>query len=300
MSKVLIAGISGGYGRLLARRIAREYPVVGVDSRPWSSRLPTVPFYEADPRRRAFENVLRRERPSVVVHLGFARDFQLSDIKRYELNVHGTRRLLELCRRYGTARVVILSTSYVYGAVANNPSFMDEERSLAASAHYPEIRDLVEVDTLATAFMWRYPELRLVLLRPVPVLGPNVQSSIGSYLRRRTVPTILGFNPMMQFMHEEDLCEAIALAIELGDRGVYNVEGSGEVPLSVAVEETGGVRLPIPEFALRRLAARFLALPSGAVDYIKYPCTINGRRFAEAASFRPLFSLKEVFRSVRP
>jgi UDP-glucose 4-epimerase len=300
MTKVLIAGISGGYGRLLARRLAREYEVVGVDSRPWVPKLPSVEFFQADPRRRAFENVLRRERPAVVVHLGFARDFALGAARRWELNVRGTGRLLALGARYGAHRVVVLSTSYVYGAIPDNPSFMEEDHALGASGSYPEIRDLVEVDTLAREAMYRVRGLRLVLLRPVPVLGPNVQSSISGYLRARRVPTILGFDPMMQFMHEEDLCEAIALAIELPEFGVYNVEGSGEVPLHVAIAESGGVRIPMPEFVLRQLAARVMGLPSGAIDYIKYPCTIDGRRFARAAGYRAQFGLKEVFRSVRP
>jgi UDP-glucose 4-epimerase len=109
---------------------------------------------------------------------------------------------------------------------------------------------------------------------------------------------------MLQFMHEEDLVEAIALALERGLRGVYNVTGPGEVPLRVAIEETGGQALPLPEFVARPLLDRLFRLglvriPPGAIDYIKYPCTIAGDRFARETGFRPLFGLKESFRSLK-
>ena len=72
------------------------------------------------------------------------------------------------------------------------------------------------------------------------VLGYYVHSMIGQYLRERRVPTVMGFDPMMQFIHEEDVSEAIALALEHGLQGVFNVAGPGEVPLHTAIRETGG------------------------------------------------------------
>ena len=78
-------------------------------------------------------------------------------------------------------------------------------------------------------------------------LGYYVHSAIGRYLRQRYVPTILGFNPMMQFIHEEDVAEAVALALQKGAHGVFNVAGPGAVPLKVAISETGGTAVPLPE-----------------------------------------------------
>ncbi len=39
--------------------------------------------------------------------------------------------------------------------------------------------------------------------------------------------------------------------------------------------------------------------PSGAMDYVKYPVTLAGKRFVDATGFRPLFGLEEIFHSVR-
>ena len=297
--KVLIVGIASGYGRLLARRMLRTHAVVGVDRAPGSTRLPEVPFYAVDTRTRAFEDVFRKERPDSVVHLGFVRDFRMDERTRYDVNVRGTRKLLDLCAAHAVRKVTVLSTSYVYGALPENPSFMDEEHPLSGSRNYPEIRDLVELDVLASAFMWRYGDVRACVLRPVPALGTFVESAVGRYLRTKVVMLPMGFDPMLQFIHEEDLTEALALSIEHGLRGVFNVTGPGEVPASVAIRESGGRVLPVPDFLLRQISRRVFRLPPGAVDFMKFSCTIDGSRFRSETGFEPLFSLKDVFRTLR-
>jgi UDP-glucose 4-epimerase len=299
MQKVLITGIAGGLGRLAARRLRRSCTVIGADREKWSARLPELPFYQVDLRTRAFEDVFRTERPDTVVHLGFVRHFRAGADERYDVNVRGTRRLLDHCRRHGVARVVVLSTGYVYGAMAENPSFMDEEHPLSASRNYPEIRDLVEVDTIAQSFMWQYPDIETCVIRPVPTLGYFAESTISSYLRTRPVMVAMGFDPMMQFLHEDDLVEALASAVEKGVRGVYNLSGAGQVPLRVAIRETGGQPFPLPDPVLRAYAERYMGLPPGAIDFIKFSCTIDGARFVRDTGFQPRVSLKETFRSLR-
>jgi UDP-glucose 4-epimerase len=257
-----------------------------------------------DLRKKRFEDVIRTELPTAVVHMGFIRHFRAGESVRHDVNVRGTKQLLDHCVNHGVQALVVLSSSYVYGAFPENPYYMDEDSPLSASRSYPEIRDLVEVDTLASAFLWRYPHIRTCVLRPVNVLGYYVHSMIGQYLREPRIPTVMGFDPMMQFIHEEDLSESIALALEHGLQGVFNVTGPGEVPLHTAIRETGGTALPMPEPIIRPLFERLfrwglLPYPPGAIDYLKYPITVSGDRFVDATSFRPLFSLEEIFQSLR-
>ena len=304
MEKVLITGISGGQGRLITRRLRENYEVCGVDRSSWDGAPRGVSIHTVDIRKKKFEDVIRTEMPTVIVHLGFVRHFRTSERERYDVNVRGTKQLLDHCVNHGVQALVLVSSSYVYGAFPENPYYMDEDSPLAASRSYPEIRDLVEVDTLASAFLWRYPHIRTCVLRPVNVLGYYVHSMIGQYLRERRVPTVLGFDPMMQFIHEEDLSEAVALALERGLQGVFNVAGPGEVPLHTAIEESGGNKIAVPELIMRPLFERLfrwgmLPYPAGAIDYLKYPVTVSGTRFVEATNFRPLFGLEEIFHSVR-
>ncbi|UCE86371.1 MAG: SDR family oxidoreductase [Deltaproteobacteria bacterium] len=304
MEKVLITGISGAQGRLLARRLAAKCAVLGADRHPWPMHPPGVEVHPVDLRKKRFENLLRTERPDAVVHLGFIRHFRTDPGVRHDVNVLGTKQLLDHCTRYGVERLVVVSSGYVYGAFPENPYYMDEDRPLSASRSYPEIRDLVEVDALASAFIWRHPEIRTSVLRPVNVLGPTVHSMIAEYLRLSRVPTMMGFNPMMQFIHEDDLTEAIARTLEDRLRGVFNVVGSGAVPLHTAIRETGGRKLSLPEPLFRPLFDRLFGLglwpyPAGALDFLKYPVTLSGRRFREACDVRPEYGLEEIFSSFR-
>ncbi|MDJ0853440.1 MAG: SDR family oxidoreductase [Myxococcota bacterium] len=304
MEKVLITGIAGGQGRLLARRLLENYEVCGVDTVSWEGAPRGVRIQQVDLRKKKFEDVIRTELPTAIVHMGFVRHFRTDEKTRHDVNVRGTKQLLDHCVNHGVQKLVVVSSSYVYGAFPENPYFMDEDSPLSASRSYPEIRDLVEVDTLASAFLWRYPHIRTCVLRPVNVLGYYVHSMIAQYLRQRRIPTVMGFDPMMQFLHEEDLSEAIALSLEHGLQGVFNVVGPGEVPLHTAISETGGTAWAVPEAILRPMFDRLFRLglipyPPGALDYLKFPITLSGSRFVEATNFHPLFGLEEIFHSIR-
>jgi UDP-glucose 4-epimerase len=303
MEKVLITGVAGGIGRLLARRLLENYEVCGVDRVPWEGRPQSIAVHAVDLRKRGFEDVIRTELPTALVHMGFVRDFRSDVGRRHDVNVRGTKRLLDHCAHYGVQKLIVVSSGTVYGALFDNPFYMDEDRALEATRSYPEIRDLVEVDALATSFLWRYPHIRTCVLRPVNVLGHYVRSMISEYLRLERPPTVMGFDPLMQFIHEQDVVEAIAIALEHGLQGVFNVVGPGQVPLHTAIRETGGRGLPLPEFVMRPLIRRLFARgivpwPEGAIDFLKFPVTLSGRHFVEATNFRPLFGLEEIFQSM--
>jgi UDP-glucose 4-epimerase len=302
--KLLITGISGGLGRLLANRLRDRFKIVGVDRTSWTTSPADVNMHVVDLRKRKFEDVFRTERPDALIHLAFVRHFRANPRVRHEVNVLGTKRVLEYAIAYGVKRVVVLSSSYVYGALPDNPYYVDEDYPLNVSRTYPEVRDLAEVDSLATAFLWRHPEVTTAILRPVNTLGFYTHSAISRYLGQHYVPTILGFNPMMQFIHEDDVAEAFALALQVGAHGVFNVAGSGAVPLKVAIRETGGTAVPLPETVARSLFSRLFRLglyhtPPGAMDFLKYPCTIDGRQFARVTGFAPLIPLEKTFAAVR-
>jgi UDP-glucose 4-epimerase len=302
--KVLITGIAGGQGRLIAERLGGTYALTGVDRASWEDHPPEINVHVLDLRKRKIEDIFRTERPDAVVHHAFIRHFKAQPRVRHEVNVLGTKRLLEYCVTYGVKRIVVLSSHYVYGALPDNPYYVDEEYPLNVSRTYPEVRDLAEVDTLCNAFLWRHPEIATTILRPVATVGPHVSSTMARYLRQHYVPMIMGFDPMTQFIHEKDVAEAVALCLQRGTHGVYNLVGPEAVPLSVAVRETGGTALPIPEPVARLVFGQLFQLglyhvPPGAIDFVKYPCTLDGRRFVEATGFVPHHSLEDIFASVR-
>src|SRR4029077_17678495 len=141
--------------------------------------------------KKKFEDVFRHERPQSVVHLGQIRHFRAEPELRHEVNVLGTRRLLEFCAKSEVKQLVVVSSSYVYGALPENPYFLDEDAPLNSSRTYPGIRALWEPDALATACLWKHPQIHSIVIRPVNILGYYVHSAIGRYLTLRRVPTML-------------------------------------------------------------------------------------------------------------
>ena len=302
--RLLITGIAGGQGQLLARSVRDRFEIIGVDRERWDNHPRYVRMHVLDLRRRKLEDLFRTERPTAVVHLAFVRHFEANPRLRHEVNVAGTRQLLDYCASYGVRRLVVLSSSYVYGALPDNPCYMTEDAPLNVSRTYPEVRDLAEVDALCGAFLWRYPHIKTSILRPVNTLGNTVHSAVSRYLKLAYVPTILGFDPMLQFIHEEDLAEAVAVSLEKGIHGFFNVTGPGAVPLKVAIRESGGRPVGIPESVARVVIGNLFRLglfpfPPGAIDFVKYPCTVEGSRFRAATGFSPVFTLSDIFKTAR-
>ncbi len=304
MKKVLITGIAGAQARLLAARLSGVVEVCGVDTVPWSGPGFGLRVHRVDLRKRKFEDVMRTERPDAVVHMGFVRHFEAGERMRHDVNVRGTKHLLDHCVKYGVDRLVVVSSSAVYGAFAENAFAMDEGFPLSASRSYPEIRDQVEVDTLASGFLWQHPEVRTSVLRSVNVLGPHSRTMMATYLRLPRIPTVAGYDPMMQLMAEDDLSEALVLALEHRLQGVFNVAGSGELPLHTVIRESGGVAWPIPLPFARTICKRFFdwgiwSYPPGVVDYLRFPLSVSGKRFSEATGFSPRVSLREMLSAMR-
>ena len=130
MEKVLITGIAGGQGRLLARRLLENYEVCGADWVPWEGHPRGVTTHQVDLRKKKFEDVIRTELPTAVVHLGFIRHFRGDPRQRHDVNVRGTKQLLDHCAHYGVQKLIVFSSGTVYGALHDNPFYMDEDREI--------------------------------------------------------------------------------------------------------------------------------------------------------------------------
>ena len=300
---VCITGIAGNLGKALAKLLHGETRLVGIDRRPFREAPRDVEHHQLDIRKNKVDEVFRRSRPEALIHLGIMHDPRMPRAEAHSFNVIGTHKILETCVRHGVKKVVVLSSANVYGPRPDNSNFLPEETPLMAAATYSDIADLVELDIYAQSFVWRHPEIETVILRPVHIVGPTVKNAPSNYLRLPRPLTVMGFDPMVQLIHAEDVCRALALALRPGSRGVYNVVGPGEVPLSAALAELGRRPIPVPAPLLRVLLtrafrSRLVSFPPDEIDHIQYLCAVDGSRAERDLRWRPTHSLRDTIRSV--
>lgn len=288
--RVLLPGISGILGRMVARRLlAAGHEVIGIDRRPWPDAPAGVDMHDVDLRKRAAEDVFRKRRPHAVVHMATVSHLVVPGEERYRINLGGTRAVFEHAAAYGVEQVVFVGRHTFYGAGPDSPLYHTEAEPPMALSTFPELADLVAADLYAGSALWRHPEIATVVLRMVYTLGPTGHGTLASYLRGPHVPYVAGFDPLFQFMHEEDAATAIDLALEERLRGVYNVAGPQPVPLSVLIRETGRTGVPLPELVLRNALGRFgfPKLAAGALGHVKFPIVVDDSAFRRATGFAP-------------
>jgi UDP-glucose 4-epimerase len=230
--------------------------------------------------------------------------YEFDHRRRYNANVLGTQKLLELAKKYGVKQTIVLSTYFVYGASPYNPALLTEEAPLKASQLTMDLVDSVELETLATIYLWKYPELNVTILRPCNIVGPDVMNSMSLLLASRTAPVMMGFSPVMQFIHVEDMADAISLALIQNQPGIYNVAPADWVPYPSVLRACGSRPIPIPSMpaSLTRAIVKQMNLrsfPSYLLNFYKFSVILDGSLFQKTFGFQPKHSSSEIFEFYR-
>jgi UDP-glucose 4-epimerase len=286
---------------LAERLLERGHDVIGIDRRPFRDAPPGVEVHEVDIRKRPAEEVFRRVRPHAVVHMATVAHLVAQSEDRYRINLGGTRAVFEHSAAYGVEHVVFVGRHTYYGAASDSPLFHLEDEPPMGLASFPQLADLVAADLYAGSALWRYPQLATSVLRMVYTLGPTGHGTLATFLRGARVPTILGYDPLFHFMHEQDVVSALVVALEARPRGVFNVAGPQPVPLSVIIRETGRTNVPLPGPLLAAALGRFglPRLPRGALEHIRYPITVDASAFTRATGFVHAIGEKDAMHAYR-
>lgn len=298
---VLVTGAAGALARRVIARLHGRYQVIAVDFRRKVETDAGIPSYLVELHKRDFEDIFAAHRIDAVIHIGRIFAHEKTRQQRYNANVLGCKRLLELCRKYAVGQVLIHSTYYVYGASAWNPALIDEDAPLKASEVTQDLVDAVELESLANIYLWKHPELHITILRPCNVLGPGVRNTMSLLLSRRVAPVLLGFSPLMQFLHVDDMADAMVLAFEQNRPGIYNVAPDDYAPFQDAVAQCGCRRLPVLSVppSLPKLVASALNwnafFPPYLVNYFKYPVILDGALFRRTFGWTPKRTLNDIF-----
>ena len=303
---VLVTGVSRYLGGRMAALLAADPAidtVIGVDVVAPEVAVPGIEFVRADIRNPVIAKVMGEAGVDTVVHMGvIATPKQAggrSTMK--EINVIGTMQLLAACQRTPSVRsLVVKSTSAIYGSGPKDPAKFTEDMEPRHSPSSGWPKDSVEVETYVRGFARRRPDVTVTTLRFANFIGPQVQTSITGYFSMPVVPTVLGFDPRLQFVHEDDGLEAIRTAVLAPRQGTFNVAGDGMVLLSQALRRAGRASIAVPAGLVptlgRALSPRGLPdFSPEAVRYLTFGRGLDTRAMRRTLGFEPVHTSESAF-----
>ncbi len=302
---VAVTGASTFLGRNLIGLLEEDDTVgriVVLDLKNPTSAGPKTVFYEVDLTQNAVESriaeILHADQVDTVVHLAFAANPTQATAWAHELESVGTMHLLSACRKHRLRKLVVRSTVLVYGPHPGNPNFLTEDHALHGLSGSHFVDDKIEVEQQARAFGEEQSGCCVMVLRFAPILGPTMDNYVARWLSRRLVPTVMGHDPLVQFLHEVDAVAALKLAVDRDVAGAFNIVGEGVLPISTVVKLAGRIGLPLPYPLFRRLAAllwvaQLSEAPPAFVAALRYLCVADGVHARRALGFRAVYSSRD-------
>ncbi len=297
---VLVTGVSSQWGQWLAAKLSAQpgLRLIGIDTAPPPETIEGLDFVQADIRNPLLAEFLELEAVDTVCHLDFIERYRRSE-PVFEHNVIGTMKLLGACAQAGVRKVVFKSSTRVYGASPRNPAFLTEARPIRGARRYGYNRDLVEIESFFNGFQRQHPDMVLTILRFPNIVGPRANTPFTRFLSDPKAPVLLGFDPMMQVIHEEDVVRALLHAVRGDYPGAYNVAAEGILPLLKIMGIAG--KIPIPLVHLLPYWAVNLGTPLSRhlpiePDYLRYRWVADLQRMKEVMEFTPEYTAEEALR----
>jgi UDP-glucose 4-epimerase len=303
---VLVTGVSRDLGRRFARAVANNPAVdrvIGVDVVPPRGDIGDVSFIRADIRNPVIAKVIAKEDVDTVVHMSVIATPGSAGGRNTmkELNVIGTMQLLAACQKAPSLQnLVVKSTTTVYGASSRDPAMFREDMEPRRAPRAGYAKDVAEIEGYVRGFARRRPDVRVTLLRAANVIGPHVTSPITSYFRLPVLPTVLGHDPRLQFLHEQDLLAVLQHSVTNDVPGTFNVAGDGILMLSQAIRRLQRPSVPMPAAAVGGLgsllkSARLAEFSPEQLGFLTYGRGVDTTRMREVLEFHPAFTTAEAF-----
>lgn len=291
--RILLTGLDTFWGGRVAAALERDPEVeilVGMGTGAPSVELERTEYVRADSSYSLLSRIVKATEVDTIVHTFLVVDSSsVSGRALHETNVIGTMNLLAAASATSSSvrHIVVKSSSLVYGSHPANPAWFSEETPRSRPARNRVERSLCEVESYVKDFAQDNPGVVVTMLRFANVLGADIDTPISRNLSRGIMPSIAGYDPLIQFIEEEDVVRCVEFAVTERLAGIYNVSGDGKLPVSEVASIAGAWRLPLSPFMTRQAAAplvrlKLLSLPTELEDVLRYGRGIDTSKIARA------------------
>ncbi|MEC3996246.1 NAD-dependent epimerase/dehydratase family protein [Actinacidiphila sp. DG2A-62] len=308
---VLVTGVARQLAGAFVRRVQREPEVgrvVAVDAVAPEHDLGEAEFVRADIRQPVIGKVLAQHAVDTVVHLDVSGTALGAGgrAQAKETNVIGTMQLLGAIQKAPLVkRLVVKSTTSVYGSAPRDPAVFTETTPVKSVPSGGFAKDAVEVEGYVRGFARRRPDVAVAVLRFANILGPRGDTPLAEYFGLPVLPTVFGYDPRLQFVHEDDV-ESVLLTATLEARrgtlnsGTFNIAGDGVLLLSQTARRLGKptvpVLLPAVTWVGRVLrTAGVTDFSSEQIRLLTHGRVVDTRQMRETLGFSPAYTTAEAF-----
>jgi UDP-glucose 4-epimerase len=301
--RVLVTGISSYWGGRLAQALEsfeQVEAIIGVDSREPTRELERTEFVKVSNQHSLIQRIVRAVEIDTVIDTRLVVNSTSAPTREaHENNVMGTMNILAACSGSDSPvrKFVFKSSAHYYGSEQDDPAFFTDAMRRPHPPRSLLERDIVDAEAAVDDFATKNPDVAVTVLRCTNVLGPDVQTAFTRMFSLPMVPMVFGFDPRVQFVHEDDIVHALEHAAFHVTPGTYNVAADGVLALSEAISLLGKRPLPIlPPFGtgllagpMRRLGFR---IPDEMVNLLRFGRGLDNRRF-KATGFDYSYTSRE-------
>ena len=306
MKRVAITGISGYIGsRLLPRldSVDGVERIVGIDIKSPSFNSPKLKFYCQDIFKPLGDIFVENEVDSAI-NLAFVLKPTRDQAGARRIDIGGNLSFLEACEQAKVKHILYLSSHTVYGAHPDNPVPLTEDSPLRPLLDFQYSWDKAETEQILRDFATAHKDVSITILRSCPVIGPNAAKSVAALMFKPPIMIgVAGYDPPMQFVHEDDLVELIITFLSQQKAGIFNVAGDGEIRYSEVARLPGRRMLKLPKGLLHPLMGFSWALrlqndsPTSGLEFIKYPPIVSTEKLKSETGFQFRYSSEEALLS---
>ncbi len=295
---ILITGAGGYIGRQVAQRLAENHTVIGIDLR--ADPAAGFDLRCMDIRDPALRDLVCDNKITHVVHLAAVLEFSGDRARDYDIDVNGTRNVLDACVACGVQHVTITSSGAAYGYYADNPDWISETDPLRGNVEMPYADHKRQVEELLAQYREQNPQLKQVVLRVGTVIGASTRNLITNLFEKKRLLGIRGSDSPFVFIWDQDLVGIIQHGVETGNAGIFNVAGDGALSLDELGTLIGKpvLKLPAALIVAGLTLGRKLGLTRyepEQIKFLQYRPVLDNRRLKEEFGYVPAKTSREAF-----